>query len=103
VEKFLTFTTHAEAAADEARHWRAASVEERVSAVELLRERTLGVYGEAIDGVTFAEAWDERLEARFGEQTVAFFGKRLLIENKLATGRAKDRLDVELLREGDDA
>jgi hypothetical protein len=57
----------------------------------------------SIDGVTFTDAWGERLEARFGEHTVSFLGKRLLIENKLATGRTKDRLDVELLMEGDDA
>ena len=56
----------------------------------------------SIDGVTFEDAWGERLEARFGEHTVGFLGRRLLIENKLATGRTKDRLDVELLREGDD-
>ena len=55
----------------------------------------------SIDGVSFADAWTERLEARFGEHTVAFLGKRLLIQNKLATGRTKDRLDVELLAEGD--
>jgi hypothetical protein len=57
----------------------------------------------SIDGVAFDDAWAERLEAPFGEQTVAFLGRRLLIENKLATGRTKDRLDVELLREGDDS
>jgi hypothetical protein len=55
----------------------------------------------SIDGVAFGDAWAERLEAPFGAQTVAFLGRRLLIENKLATGRTKDRLDVELLREGE--
>jgi hypothetical protein len=55
----------------------------------------------SIDGVAFADAWNERLEAPFGEHSVAFLGRRLLIENKLATGRTKDRLDVELLREGE--
>ncbi len=57
----------------------------------------------SIDGVAFADGWAERLEAPFGAQTVGFLGRRLLIENKLCTGRTKDRLDVELLREGDDA
>jgi hypothetical protein len=56
----------------------------------------------SIDGVTFGDAWAERLEAPFGEHTVAFLGRRHLIENKLATGRVKDRLDVELLREGEE-
>jgi hypothetical protein len=55
----------------------------------------------SIDGVAFEDAWAERLEAPFGDQTVGFLGRRLLIENKLASGRTKDRLDVELLREGE--
>lgn len=55
----------------------------------------------SIDGVAFGDAWAERLESPFGDQIVAFLGRRLLIENKLATGRTKDRLDVELLREGE--
>jgi hypothetical protein len=55
----------------------------------------------SIDGVSFEDAWEERLEAPFGDHAVAFLGRRLLIENKLSTGRTKDRLDVELLREGE--
>lgn len=55
----------------------------------------------SIDGVEFSEAWAERLEAPFGEHAVMFLGRRLLVQNKLATGRTKDRLDVELLREGE--
>jgi hypothetical protein len=54
----------------------------------------------SIDGVEFNEAWDERIEAPFGQQSVGFLGRRLLVKNKLATGRVKDRLDVELLDEG---
>jgi hypothetical protein len=56
----------------------------------------------SIDGVSFADAWSERLEAGFGDRRVGFLGRRQLIENKLATGRTKDRLDVELLREGEE-
>jgi hypothetical protein len=41
------------------------------------------------------------VEAQFGEHAVPFLSRRHLIENKLATGRTKDRLDVELLIEGD--
>jgi hypothetical protein len=55
----------------------------------------------SIDGVIFEEAWAERVEAQFGEHAVLFLSRRHLIENKLATGRTKDRLDVELLNEGD--
>lgn len=43
------------------------------------------------------------IEAEFGEHRVPFLGRRHLIENKLATGRTKDRLDVELLNEGTSA
>jgi hypothetical protein len=56
----------------------------------------------SIDGVVFAEAWAERLDAPFGEHSVGFLGRRQLVANKLATGRTKDRLDVELLREGEE-
>jgi hypothetical protein len=52
-------------------------------------------------GIGFEEAWAERVEAQFGEHAVLFLSRRHLIENKLATGRTKDRLDVELLNEGD--
>lgn len=52
-----------------------------------------------IDGVTFEEAWPGRLEARVGALTLPFLGLRELVRNKRATGRAKDLLDVELLRE----
>lgn len=52
-----------------------------------------------IDGVTFDEAWAGRLEARVGSVTLPFLGLRELIRNKRATGRAKDLLDIELLRE----
>lgn len=55
----------------------------------------------SIDGVEFSEAWDDRLEATFGGYTVAFLGRHCLVKNKLATGRTKDRLDVELLEEGE--
>jgi hypothetical protein len=55
----------------------------------------------SIDGVAFDDAWSERLEASFGTHVVSFLGRDALIRNKLATGRVKDRLDVELLREGE--
>jgi len=54
----------------------------------------------AIDGVSFPEAWPERLETAFGEQPVRIIGKRHLVQNKRATGRPQDRLDAELLEEG---
>ena len=53
----------------------------------------------SIDGVTFAEAWAGRLSAPMGAHRVAFLGRRELIENKRAAGRAKDLLDIVLLTE----
>ncbi len=52
----------------------------------------------SITGVTFAEAWPERVEATYGDVRFAVIGRRALIQNKLALGRPKDVLDVDLLR-----
>jgi hypothetical protein len=51
-----------------------------------------------IDGVTFQEAWDHRIESRYGDQPVRVIGLEDLIRNKLATGRAQDALDAKTLR-----
>lgn len=53
----------------------------------------------AIDGVAFDEAWPARVERDFGGLTLPFLGLEQLLRNKRASGRAKDLLDVELLRE----
>ncbi|MDP2310406.1 MAG: hypothetical protein Q8P18_30595 [Pseudomonadota bacterium] len=52
-----------------------------------------------IDGVTFDEAWQGRLQARVGNVIMPFLGLRELVRNKRAAGRPKDLLDIELLRE----
>jgi hypothetical protein len=49
-----------------------------------------------IDGVPFRAAWAHRVHVGEGLYTLS---RADLIKNKLATGRAKDALDVELLRE----
>jgi hypothetical protein len=54
-----------------------------------------------IDGVSFKDAWKGRLKAQFGDHPVAFLGLDQLRANKLASGRAKDRVDVALLDEMD--
>ena len=55
-----------------------------------------------IDGVAFAECWENRLEARVaatsGEVPVLFIGLAELIRNKAAAGRDKDRDDLRYLR-----
>jgi hypothetical protein len=55
----------------------------------------------SITGVTFAEAWKSKLSGKMGSHAVFFLGKKALIRNKVASGRAKDLLDVSLLSEGD--
>lgn len=51
----------------------------------------------AVDGVAFAEAWPEHVETRYGDVAVTVIGRRHLIQNKRATGRPQDLLDVTLL------
>lgn len=52
-----------------------------------------------ISGVSFAEAWTDRLELEVGGQVVAFLGEATLKQNKAATGRDKDRVDLQLLEQ----
>jgi len=52
-----------------------------------------------IDGVTFDEAWQNRIEGLLdGEMKVNVISKGDLIRNKLASGREQDLLDVKKLR-----
>ena len=47
-----------------------------------------------IDGVTFEEAWPERVYRTFGGLRVPVIGLRHLLINKRASGRPKDMADV---------
>jgi hypothetical protein len=47
MEKVFSWTTHDDAVKREGAYWLSRSVEERVSAVETIREATLGIYDEA--------------------------------------------------------
>jgi hypothetical protein len=52
-----------------------------------------------IDGVTFDEAWEHRIEGFIdGEIQAAVISRSDLIRNKLATGREQDILDAKKLR-----
>ena len=52
-----------------------------------------------IDGVTFDQAWENRIEGHIEDQIqAAVISKDDLIRNKLATGREQDVLDVKKLR-----
>jgi hypothetical protein len=51
----------------------------------------------AIDGVDFGEAWPGRTLTSYGDQSVPVIGRRQLIQNKRASGRPQDLLDLALL------
>ena len=52
-----------------------------------------------LTGLTFSEAWEDRVKARLGPCEVDFIGKSSLVKNKRATGRPRDLLDLELLED----
>ena len=53
-----------------------------------------------IDGITFDEAWKNRVEGLVeGQIQAAVISRDDLIRNKLATGREEDMLDVKKLRD----
>lgn len=51
----------------------------------------------ALTGLNFQEAWEDRVAHKIGPCEVAFLGRRSLIQNKKALGRAKDLADLESL------
>jgi hypothetical protein len=48
-----------------------------------------------LTGITFDEAWPDRMRRPFGDVDVDFIGRAAFIRNKRATGRAKDLIDIE--------
>jgi nucleotidyltransferase DUF2204 len=55
-----------------------------------------------IDGVSFDEAFRDRVSTRFGGVPVAVLSRAHLIQNKRASGRLQDLADVERLEAPDD-
>ena len=51
----------------------------------------------AVSGVTFAEAWPDRLDAHIAGVMVPVIGREAFIRNKQASGRTKDMADIESL------
>jgi hypothetical protein len=51
-----------------------------------------------IDGVAFYECYANRLTVEIAGQRVPFISKGDLIQNKMASGRAKDLIDVAELQ-----
>ena len=52
----------------------------------------------SIDGVTFKEAWKNRILAKFGDVDANFISLADLIKNKSSTGREQDALDAKELK-----
>lgn len=52
----------------------------------------------SITGVSFDDAWADRVTGDLDGLRVQIIGRRSLLRNKDATGRAKDRIDAEELR-----
>lgn len=48
-----------------------------------------------LTGITFSEAWPNRVRGNFGDVEVDFIGRGDFIRNKRATGRHKDLGDIE--------
>lgn len=51
-----------------------------------------------IEGVTFSDAWNDRLETTFGDQSVGILSREHIIRNKKAFGRDQDLVDVKWLQ-----
>lgn len=75
-----------------------------VSAADFAREGVtyqIGIPPGRIDilteltGITFTDAWADRLRRPFGDVEVDFIGRASFIRNKRATGRHKDLADIE--------
>jgi hypothetical protein len=57
-----------------------------------------------IDGITFDEAWPNRIDGNIdGEVQAPVISREDLIRNKLASGREQDLLDVKVLRAAEKA
>lgn len=52
-----------------------------------------------LTGLTFAEAWVDRVRGPFGEIEIDFIGRAAFIRNKRSTGRPKDLVDIEGMNE----
>jgi hypothetical protein len=52
----------------------------------------------SISGVSFDEAWRTRASGELGDHKVNFLGREALIQNKIASDRDKDRVDVKKLQ-----
>ncbi len=56
-----------------------------------------------VTGVEFERAWVERIVHRVDTLDVPFIGREALLQNKRATGRPQDLVDVEILEQQKDS
>ena len=56
----------------------------------------------SVSGIEFDDAWPHRLVADLDGVKADVIGREQLLKNKLASGRAKDILDADILRSGHD-
>lgn len=54
-----------------------------------------------IDGLTFGEAWPNRVTSSYAGEAVLLLGKQDLIRTKRASGRPQDLLDLQRLLDAD--
>lgn len=53
----------------------------------------------SITGVSWDEAWADRIAGHYGDMPVYYIGRAQFVANKRATGRTKDVADLEVLGE----
>lgn len=53
----------------------------------------------SVSGVSFDEAWADRVVANFDDVAVPYIGRAAFVRNKRASGRLKDLADLEALGE----
>ena len=53
-----------------------------------------------LSGVSFEEAWNSKLEVPLGGVQAYVVSREVLMKNKAAAGRAKDKADIEEMRDG---
>lgn len=56
----------------------------------------------SISGVSWDDAWADRVQGPLGRPTVAFLGRDTFVRNKQAAGRLKDLADIDALKPGSD-
>lgn len=49
----------------------------------------------SIDGVTFEDAWEQKVIGMYGKQSMSLISREHLIRNKRASGRKKDLRDLD--------